>query len=265
MPAKFSVRAGQRAKRLGRARHGGRLHPGPSAGEESRYRRLVARLGADGAVCGSASGEGGKPLVPCTDLRRRHTCSATSRGRFPAPLHANVERQREGVHGSRAGDAGQCPADVAPSELFISGTPMTLRTRRSHLTDPWQAEMGCENQVEEGMEDLVWKAAIEDDELGRTWGPPARRSGRFVARQDVRTLGMEQQHRREDIGSGACDRGRTGQASAARVARSALRRDLKRRTEAVIQSRLLRTLHAMGAPSQSVAPRLQTLAEARRS
>jgi len=65
-----------------------------------------------------------------------------------------------------------CPADVAPSELFISGTPMTLRTRRANLGDPWQAEIACENQVEEGIDDVVWKAIRENDAIGRTWGPP---------------------------------------------------------------------------------------------
>ena len=69
------------------------------------------------------------------------------------------------------GPQGSCAADVAPSELLIAGTPMTLRTRRSQ-TDPWRAEIACKNQVEEGMEDAVWKANMDNDDVGSTWGPP---------------------------------------------------------------------------------------------
>ena len=52
-------------------------------------------------------------------------------------------------------------------------TPMTLSTRadvftRNVSTTGW----GCEDQREPGIEDVVWAAIMENDELGRTWGPP---------------------------------------------------------------------------------------------
>jgi pimeloyl-ACP methyl ester carboxylesterase len=50
-------------------------------------------------------------------------------------------------------------------------TPMTVE-RRSTLSTGWNAEQKCEDQRESGIEDIVWAAIMENDELGRTWGPP---------------------------------------------------------------------------------------------
>lgn len=53
-------------------------------------------------------------------------------------------------------------------------TPMTLSTRaefftRNVATTGW----GCENQREPGIEDIVWAAIMENDDLGHSWGRPA--------------------------------------------------------------------------------------------
>jgi pimeloyl-ACP methyl ester carboxylesterase len=62
-------------------------------------------------------------------------------------------------------------------------TPMTLGMR-AHLfagngaAAGWDAEVnaavasGCENVREPGIQDIVWRAIMENDDLGRTWGPP---------------------------------------------------------------------------------------------
>lgn len=68
--------------------------------------------------------------------------------------------------------AGTCPANVAPSTLLLPGTPMTLRTRSILIDELWAPEIHCANQVEDGIEDVVWKSVMENDALGRTWGPP---------------------------------------------------------------------------------------------
>ncbi len=62
------------------------------------------------------------------------------------------------------------PTD-APSGLPRPGTPMTLRTRAGHESG-WDIEVKCEGQREAGIQDAVWAAIMENDELGRTWGPP---------------------------------------------------------------------------------------------
>ncbi|MFL5479849.1 MAG: alpha/beta fold hydrolase [Gemmatimonadaceae bacterium] len=52
-------------------------------------------------------------------------------------------------------------------------TPMTLTTRADLFTSNssttgWST---CEGQREPGIEDVIWSAIMENDELGRTWGP----------------------------------------------------------------------------------------------
>jgi pimeloyl-ACP methyl ester carboxylesterase len=53
-------------------------------------------------------------------------------------------------------------------------TPMTLTTRADvFTTNPSTTGWGtCQGQREPGIEDVVWAAIVENDELGRTWGPP---------------------------------------------------------------------------------------------
>lgn len=54
-------------------------------------------------------------------------------------------------------------------------TPMTLTTRAdlfttNSSTTGWST---CEDQREPGIEDIVWAAIMDNDDVGRTWGPPA--------------------------------------------------------------------------------------------
>jgi pimeloyl-ACP methyl ester carboxylesterase len=66
-----------------------------------------------------------------------------------------------------------------PAALPRPGTPMSLRTRGDlmGLWDPEvEAEMiqgGCEAPVEDGIQDVVWSAIMDNDSLGRSWGPPS--------------------------------------------------------------------------------------------
>jgi pimeloyl-ACP methyl ester carboxylesterase len=56
---------------------------------------------------------------------------------------------------------------------------MSLRTR-SDLMGLWDAEIaaaredeaGCGEPVEEGIQNIVWNAIMDNDPVGRTWGPP---------------------------------------------------------------------------------------------
>ena len=50
-------------------------------------------------------------------------------------------------------------------------TPMTIG-RRAELVGGWDAETKCEDQRAPGIQDVVWTAIMENDDLGRTWGPP---------------------------------------------------------------------------------------------
>ena len=61
-----------------------------------------------------------------------------------------------------------------PVSLPQPGTPMTLRTRQAFLNGPngWNPEVKCDGQVEDGIQDVVWNAIMDNDAIGRTWGPP---------------------------------------------------------------------------------------------
>ena len=61
-----------------------------------------------------------------------------------------------------------------PSPLPRPGTPMTLTTRAAVFTsDPLTTGWSkCDGQREPGIEDVIWAAIMENDDIGRTWGPP---------------------------------------------------------------------------------------------
>ena len=73
------------------------------------------------------------------------------------------------------GRAGTGPDGFgAPGTLPQPGTPMTLRTRDTGLLQLWNRELGCEDQIDvDGVQDTIWSAIMDNDSIGRTWGPPA--------------------------------------------------------------------------------------------
>jgi pimeloyl-ACP methyl ester carboxylesterase len=65
----------------------------------------------------------------------------------------------------------------APAKQPQPTTPMTLRTRAGVFAGDgkvtgWDVEVKCPGQREAGIQDVVWAAIMDNDRLGRTWGPP---------------------------------------------------------------------------------------------
>lgn len=60
---------------------------------------------------------------------------------------------------------------TAPSTLPQPGFPMFLATRWG-LESGWNAELRCPEQREPGMVEKAWAAIMDNDAVGRTWGPP---------------------------------------------------------------------------------------------
>ncbi|MDT9690121.1 alpha/beta fold hydrolase [Streptomyces sp. P9(2023)] len=58
-----------------------------------------------------------------------------------------------------------------PSQLPQPGFPTFLGTRWG-FESGWNTELRCENQREPGIVEKVWAAVMENDPVGRTWGPP---------------------------------------------------------------------------------------------
>ena len=54
----------------------------------------------------------------------------------------------------------------------LPGTPMTLQTHNNLMVERWGPEIQCQGQVEDGIQDAVWNATMDNDSIGRVWGPP---------------------------------------------------------------------------------------------
>lgn len=59
-----------------------------------------------------------------------------------------------------------------PVDFPRAGVPMTLQTRMGFLQDRWESNVRCENQLEPGIQDEVWRTIMAFDPLGAVWGPP---------------------------------------------------------------------------------------------
>src|SRR3989454_9244199 len=65
-----------------------------------------------------------------------------------------------------------CPPPAPPgTSLPCPGTPMTLATRSNLIQVQWRPEVQCEGQREDGIEEFVWSSIMQNDEIGRNWGP----------------------------------------------------------------------------------------------
>ncbi|WAZ19278.1 alpha/beta hydrolase [Streptomyces cinnabarinus] len=74
---------------------------------------------------------------------------------------------------SKPGTRWEAPVDLpvkTPEAVF--GFPMTLSTKAG-VQATWDRDLKCRRQREEGMVDVVWKAIMENDSIGATWGPEA--------------------------------------------------------------------------------------------
>src|SRR3990172_5295985 len=57
----------------------------------------------------------------------------------------------------------------SPAAQF--GFPIMRLTTKAMLNNTWNSEVKCEGQQEEGIYEFVWSSIMENDTLGRTWGP----------------------------------------------------------------------------------------------
>jgi pimeloyl-ACP methyl ester carboxylesterase len=61
------------------------------------------------------------------------------------------------------------PVSIPPDQF---GFPMRIQTR-AEFQAAWDSEIHCADQRPTGMVDVVWNAIMDNDTLGRTWGPPS--------------------------------------------------------------------------------------------
>ena len=67
---------------------------------------------------------------------------------------------------------GPNSASEPPADLPRPGVPMRLQTRETLTQGRWQENVVCENQVDAGIREVIWRTIMAFDSLGSVWGPP---------------------------------------------------------------------------------------------
>ena len=60
---------------------------------------------------------------------------------------------------------------VATATGNNSGPPMQLQTRERLMNERWRDLVVCENQIDPGIQDVIWQSIMSFDSLGSIWGP----------------------------------------------------------------------------------------------
>lgn len=63
------------------------------------------------------------------------------------------------------------PSD-RPDAFPPAGVPMSLQTREGLMQNRWQSQVACEDQVDPGIRDVIWRTIMSYDSFGSVWGPP---------------------------------------------------------------------------------------------
>ncbi|HET9902304.1 MAG TPA: alpha/beta hydrolase [Xanthobacteraceae bacterium] len=73
------------------------------------------------------------------------------------------------------GPAPYQPNDAPPVPMPEPGAPTILQTREFLLQNRWGADVRCDGQLDDpGVQDAVWRALMEQDGLGASWGADGR-------------------------------------------------------------------------------------------
>lgn len=65
----------------------------------------------------------------------------------------------------QANEGAQAPATQQ------TGVPMSLQTQDGLMNDRWRSTLACENQIEEGIQEVVWESIMGFDSYGSAWLP----------------------------------------------------------------------------------------------
>ena len=68
--------------------------------------------------------------------------------------------------GYRADGPSEPPPDVPGGDV-----PMRLQTKDTLVNGRWGSTIECENQVDPGIQDVIWDTIMAHDQLGSVWGP----------------------------------------------------------------------------------------------
>ena len=66
---------------------------------------------------------------------------------------------------------------AAPDAQILSGVPLTKQTRQDFL-DNWDRQVGCADQYDPAVAEVIFDEMLASDPVGATWGPGLRRAPR---------------------------------------------------------------------------------------
>jgi len=66
-------------------------------------------------------------------------------------------------------------APAAPPKLPAEGVPMNTQSRAEFVAN-WDRQVGCADQYDPAVSDVVWSEMVASDSVGRTWGTGVRRA-----------------------------------------------------------------------------------------
>lgn len=66
--------------------------------------------------------------------------------------------------------------DEPPADMPAPGFPMVIQSRHIAEAERWNPFIRAEGQLEAGMQEIVWKACMDSDPLGASWGPGVMRA-----------------------------------------------------------------------------------------
>ena len=59
-----------------------------------------------------------------------------------------------------------------PAELPAGEAPMRLQTRDRLENGRWRSTVACDDQIDPGIQEVIWQTVMAYDQLGSVWGPP---------------------------------------------------------------------------------------------
>ena len=59
-----------------------------------------------------------------------------------------------------------------PAELPAGEAPMRLQTRDRLENGRWRSTVACDDQIDPGIQEVIWQTVMAYDQLGAVWGPP---------------------------------------------------------------------------------------------
>jgi len=111
-------------------------------------------------------------FAPPVKLRADGTVAACTRAEVISDDPTKLSCPGADVELQLAANAANPTMTLTPRNDVVDAQGNTIVGLMDRWNRPVDSEIQCEDQIEDGIQDVVWNAVMDNDELGRTWGPP---------------------------------------------------------------------------------------------